>query len=197
MARLKGLEQRAEQYMERAKAMARQWELAALDGDHYRLAFDRPGTWSQKYNMVWDRLWQTGIFGEEVMIREINYYLTQQQTYGLPLDCRKDYSKNDWILWTAAMAESRDTFLKMMEPVYRYMNETESRVPVSDWYDTKTAQAVGFKARSVIGGFWMRVLMDRNVFVKPDEQKDACINSAMARKGRMESNAERLRAGKP
>ena len=191
MARLKGLEQRAEQYMERAKAMARQWELAALDGDHYRLAFDRPGTWSQKYNMVWDRLWQTGIFGEEVMIREINYYLTQQQTYGLPLDCRKDYSKNDWILWTAAMAESRDTFLKMMEPVYRYMNETESRVPVSDWYDTKTAQAVGFKARSVIGGFWMRVLMDRNVFVKPDEQKDACINSAMARKGRMESNAEK------
>ena len=125
------------------------------------------------------------------MIREINYYLTQQQTYGLPLDCRKDYSKNDWILWTAAMAESRDTFLKMMEPVYRYMNETESRVPVSDWYDTKTAQAVGFKARSVIGGFWMRVLMDRNVFVKPDEQNDACINSAMARKGRMESNAEK------
>jgi hypothetical protein len=41
------------------------------------------------------------------------------------------------------------------------MNETESRVPTSDWYDTKTGRMVGFKARSVIGGFWMRVLEEK------------------------------------
>ncbi len=51
--------------------------------------------------------------------------------------------------------------MKFVEPVYQYMNETESRVPTSDWYDTKTGLMIGFKARSVIGGFWMKVLMDK------------------------------------
>ena len=162
MARIKGLTEQASQYLLRAQSMARVWEKQALDGDHYRLAFDRPGTWSQKYNMVWDKLWNTHIFSDQVMKREMSYYLKKQHTYGLPLDCRKDYTKNDWILWTAAMASDQQTFLRLMEPVYQYMNETDSRVPTSDWYDTKTARMVGFKARSVVGGFWMRVLMEKN-----------------------------------
>ena len=161
MARIKGLKEKADQYLLRARSMAKVWEEQALDGDHYRLAFDRPDTWSQKYNMVWDKLWNTHIFNEKVMKHEMSYYLKKQNTYGLPLDCRQDYTKNDWILWTAAMAADQHTFLKLMEPVYKYMNETESRVPTSDWYDTKTARMVGFKARSVVGGFWMRVLMEK------------------------------------
>ena len=161
MARIKGLKEKADQYLLRARSMAKVWEEQALDGDHYRLAFDRPDTWSQKYNMVWDKLWNTHIFNEKVMKREMSYYLKKQNTYGLPLDCRQNYTKNDWILWTAAMAADQHTFLKLIEPVYKYMNETESRVPTSDWYDTKTARMVGFKARSVVGGFWMRVLMEK------------------------------------
>ena len=93
------------------------------------------------------------------MQREINYYLKQQNAFGLPLDVRKDYTKTDWIMWTAAMANDKDTFLKFVEPIYKYMNETESRVPTSDWNDTKTGLMVGFKARSVLGGYWMRLLV--------------------------------------
>ena len=70
--------------------MAHVWEEQALDGDHYRLAFDRPDTWSQKYNMVWDKLWNTHIFNDKVMKREMSYYLKKQNTYGLPLDCRQE-----------------------------------------------------------------------------------------------------------
>jgi hypothetical protein len=162
MAQQKGLTAVADKYMEKARQMAHHWEEQAADGDHYRLAFDRPGTWSQKYNMVWDKLWGTHLFSDKVMQREMSYYLKQQNRYGLPLDCRKDYTKNDWILWTAAMAKDQKTFLRFAEPVYQYMNETSSRVPTSDWYDTKTAQMVAFRARSVVGGFWMRVLMDKN-----------------------------------
>jgi hypothetical protein len=162
MAQQKGLTAVADKYMEKARQMAHHWEQQAADGDHYRLAFDRPDTWSQKYNMVWDKLWGTHLFSDQVMKREMSYYLKKQNSYGLPLDCRKDYTKNDWTLWTAAMADDRNTFLKLMEPVYKYMNETDSRVPTSDWYDTKTARMVAFRARSVVGGFWMRVLMDKN-----------------------------------
>ena len=162
IARMMGDTERADQYLSRAREMGQQWERDAREGDHYRLAFDRRDTWSQKYNMIWDKLWQTKVFPEGAMERDVKYYLKKQNKYGLPLDIRKDYTKNDWILWTAGMAPDKETFLRFVEPVYKYMNETESRVPTSDWYDTKTGRMVGFKARSVIGGFWMRVLTERN-----------------------------------
>lgn len=163
MARIKGDAATADKYMKTAKDMAVKWEQTARDGDHYRLAFDRENTWSQKYNMVWDKLWNLNLFPGNVMQKEIKYYLGKQNKYGLPLDCRKDYTKNDWIMWTAAMSHDNKTFLKFVDPLWKYMNETESRVPTSDWYDTKTGLMVGFKARSVIGGFWMKVFADKLV----------------------------------
>ncbi|MBQ8453124.1 MAG: DUF1793 domain-containing protein, partial [Prevotella sp.] len=161
MAKIKGNTAEADKYMAKAKEMAAKWEQDAREGDHYRLAFDRKNTWSQKYNMVWDKLWNINIFPNGAMEREVKYYLKKQNKYGLPLDIRKDYTKNDWIMWTAAMAKDNKTFLKFVDPLYEYINVTPSRVPISDWYDTKTSHMVGFKARSVIGGFWMKVLADK------------------------------------
>ncbi len=111
--------------------------------------------------MIWDKLWQTHLFSEEVYDKEVCYYLNKQNRYGLPLDCRRDYTKTDWVMWSATMASDKETFLRFVEPVYRYINETTSRVPISDWHDTKTGEMVGFKARSVIGGYWMKVLADK------------------------------------
>ena len=161
LARLKGDVATADKYLDRAREMAAKWEKDAREGDHYRLAFDRENTWSQKYNMIWDKLWNLNLFPNNAMEREVKYYLTKQNKYGLPLDIRRDYTKSDWIMWTAGMAKDKKTFLKFVAPLYRYMNETESRVPISDWYDSKTGFMVGFKARSVIGGHWMRVLVDK------------------------------------
>ena len=161
MARLKGDAATADKYMATARQMAKKWEEMALEGDHYRLAFDRENTWSQKYNMIWDKLWNLGLFSDKVYEREISYYLKNQNKYGLPLDCRRDYTKSDWIMWTATMSPDDDTFRKFVIPVYNYINETTSRVPISDWSDTKTGKMVGFKARSVIGGYWMKVFADK------------------------------------
>ena len=105
MAEMKGLSDEAKKYIKIAKHMASKWEKDAFEKDHYRLAFDRDSTWSQKYNLIWDKLWQTNIFSPKVMQVEIAYYLKHQKKYGLPLDCRKDYTKSDWIMWTATMAE--------------------------------------------------------------------------------------------
>ena len=161
LARMKGDKATANRYLDIARKMGKQWEKDAIEGDHYKLAYDRDSTWSQKYNIIWDQIWGTKVFSQKVIDREIKYYLTKQNKYGLPLDCRKDYTKTDWIMWTAAMAPDTETFLKFADPVYTYINETPSRVPISDWSDTKTGKQRGFKARSVIGGYWMKVLVDK------------------------------------
>ena len=123
LCKLDGRAQDAEKYLATAKKMAEQWKKDAADGDHYRLAFDRPDTWSQKYNLVWDKLWGLNMF-DDVMEKEINYYLKKQNVYGLPLDCRKGYTKSDWILWTACMAKDKETFKKFVSPVYKFYSET-------------------------------------------------------------------------
>ena len=161
VARMLGFNDIADEYATIAKKMAVKWEEMANEGDHYRLAFDRKDTWSQKYNMIWDKMWGLNLFPNNVIGKEINYYLTKQNPYGLPLDSRKDYTKSDWIMWTAAMSSDQVTFEKFVALLYKYINETTSRVPISDWHDTKTGKMIGFKARSVIGGYWMQVLMDR------------------------------------
>lgn len=162
MCKIKGNQKDAEEYLSIAQTMAKKWEKDAREGDHYRLALDRPNTWSQKYNMIWDKMWNLNIFPNGAMQREVKFYLKHQNKFGLPLDSRKDYTKTDWIMWTAAMAKDNKTFIKLMEPVYTYINESPSRIPLSDWSDTKTGRWIGFKARSVIGGYWMNVLMDKN-----------------------------------
>ena len=158
MAGLLGEQDIEKEYMDKAREMAVKWEEMARDGDHYSLTFDRKGTWSQKYNMVWDTVLGFNIFPKEIMEKEIPYYLTRQNQYGLPLDSRATYTKTDWILWTATMAATPEQFEALVAPVWNFMNETVDRVPMTDWPFTDNPHRRGFKARSVVGGYFIKML---------------------------------------
>lgn len=158
MADMLGKKSIATKYNDIAKNMAKEWERMANDGDHYRLTFDKSGTWSQKYNLVWDKLLDMNIFSKEIIAKEIPYYLTKQNKYGLPLDNRETYTKTDWIIWTATLANDKATFEKFVAPVHLFMNETTDRIPMSDWVFTDKPKQKGFQARSVVGGYFIKML---------------------------------------
>jgi len=166
MATKLGKKDIAGKYATSARQMAAQWAVMALDGDHYKLAFDKPGTWSQKYNLVWDMLLGMDLFPSSMRKTEMAFYLQHLNQYGLPLDNRADYTKLDWELWTATLTDEPGQFTSLMDPIAKWLRETPTRVPLGDWYDTKTGVALHFQARSVVGGVYVKALADKKLTEK-------------------------------
>jgi hypothetical protein len=157
---------RAAQYHGLAQQFANRWIKEADDGGHFRLAFDRPGTWSQKYNLVWDRILGLDLFPDSVRRKEMDHYRRVQNPYGLPLDNRQTYTKLDWVLWTATLTQQREDFEALVDPVFRFLQETPDRSPMTDWYWTLDAKKRGFTARPVVGGVFLQLLYDQQVWRK-------------------------------
>ena len=156
-----GRERDADGYLRKARKMARSWLSRAANPDgSYRLAFDREGSYSMKYNMVWDGLWKTGLFPKNAVAREIKSNLSHMNEYGMPLDSRADYTKSDWIVWTATMCQSKKDFERYIAPLWKAYDSSPSRVPMTDWYDTKSAYQISFQHRSVQGGLFMKMFSE-------------------------------------
>lgn len=151
-------DERADGFIEKAKQMAASWLERAKSGDHTALTFDDPKGWSMKYNLAWGKVLGLGLLDEGFYEEELRSYLPHMNRYGLPLDSRRSYTKSDWILWTAAMADDREVFDAIIRPVADYLRESATRVPFSDWYDTITGRYEHFIARSVQGGIFMPLL---------------------------------------
>ena len=160
LCELRGEKSKAAALMHLAGEFASRWVKEADDGDHFRLAFDRPGTWSQKYNLVWDRILGLHLFPDAALRKEMDFYKTRQDEFGLPLDNRKSYTKLDWTLWTATLTQTPADFEALVNPVWRFLDESPSRVPMTDWFRTRDGKQQGFQARSVVGGVFLQTLYD-------------------------------------
>jgi hypothetical protein len=153
-------------YHRTAREFARQWIKMADDGDHYRLAFDKPSTWSQKYNLVWNEVLGLRLFPPEVARKEVAFYLRHQNPFGLPLDNRRAYTKVDWVVWTASLAQSPADFAALVSPAYAFADQSPSRVPLGDWYWTTDGTHVAMQARPVVGGIFIKMLTDASMWKK-------------------------------
>lgn len=138
--------------------MAQSWLERAKTADATALIFDGTG-WSMKYNLVWDQVLNLNLLPKEFYDRETRSYLSRMNEFGLPLDSRADYTKSDWLVWSASMACDPEVFRRLIAPLAHYLRHTSTRVPFSDWYNTKTGRYVAFIDRSVQGGMYMPLLM--------------------------------------
>jgi len=57
-------------------------------------------------------------------------------------------------MWAAALG-TQEQFRAAVGDLYRFVQETPDRVPFTDWYDTITGKAQGFRARPVMGGIYI------------------------------------------
>jgi hypothetical protein len=157
--RMLGREEDAERMLAIAREKAESFLPRARNTDgSYRLAFDREGTFSLKYNLIWDQLFGLNLFPVHFREAEINRYKREAHAYGTPLDSRTTYTKADWLIWAGALATSRSDFEAVVDPLWRAYNESPSRVPLTDWYDTVTSVQCGFQNRTVVGGYFIQLL---------------------------------------
>jgi len=149
------------QYYGYAQGFVQDWLAMGVDGsgDHYKLQFDLNNTWSTKYNLMWQYALGLDLFPQSVADNEVAWYLSHANQYGIPLDSRGALVKCDWLSWAAAFAEQDADAKTMLKYVYDFAHTTTSRVPMTDWYDSKKNTQIGFQARPVMGGWFARLLV--------------------------------------
>ncbi|MCL2099795.1 MAG: DUF4965 domain-containing protein [Oscillospiraceae bacterium] len=158
MLEFMGKAEEGEKYTKKAREFAAEWKKSAEYSDHYKLAFDRDDSWSIKYNLVWDKLLGLNIFDADIAEKEVDYYKTKINAYGLPLDVRSDYTKSDWQMWSTVLTNDMDYTNLIVSAMWKFLNETPDRVAFTDWYFTSEPKHRGFVNRSVQGGLFINLM---------------------------------------
>ena len=157
--------EQSEKYSKIASEFAEQWEHYADNTECTKLTFDAPGTWSLKYNMVWDRLFSMNLFSDKLYKKELSWYKTQINAYGIPLDSRCECTKTDWEMWSTALFDDKEYTDTVVNAMWRWLVETPERMPFPDLVFTTKPWLRGFIARSVQGGLFINLLRPENLFL--------------------------------
>ena len=166
LGQMRGDSATAATYMSAAQSDVTHWLSVSTDGNHYSLAYNDPGTWSEKYNLVWDGILGLNLFPASVASQEVAYYLSIMSTYGVPVESTTTTAKTDWQFWSASLATNNADFQALIAPIYNFMNTTTSRIPLQDSYDVTNIASGGFHARPVVGGLFVKMLTDPAMWAK-------------------------------
>lgn len=165
LCRMRGMAAEADDYQALARRWARKWMKVDNDGNHYRMAFNQPGTWSMLYNLVWDEALGLHIFPMSVRRKEMSFYMTKLNRYGLPDRSTVSQTKTDFEIWTATLATHHRQFQNIINRIYKFLDQSPDRVPFADQYGTNKAWA-GMHARPVVGAAFMPFMNQTKLWLK-------------------------------
>ena len=133
----------------------------ATDKNYLPFSIDKKDSWSLKYNLVWDILYDFGLFDKNLYKGETEKYREELNAYGVPLDHRRTFTKTDWELWAACLDETKENVGAFSKCICAYLAATKDRNCFTDWPDTKEPKQCGFDHRTVQAGLWMPVLFKK------------------------------------
>ena len=150
------------EYKKEAKSKVNLVMKEGKENGHLMLAFDNKGTWSLKYNMIWDKIFGFGLFPLSLYEKEAALYLLKSNTYGVPLNSLRTFTKSDWEMWVSAFPKGVSLTRIISKKLVDFLEHTSDRVPFTDFYDTHTGEWTQQMChRTVQGGLWMPVLVKK------------------------------------
>lgn len=151
-------------YSALAKAYADELcDVCGVRDSYLPFSIGKADSWSLKYNLVWDRVYNFGLFSDKIYKAETMLYREKLNRYGVPLDFRKDFTKTDWMLWAACLDETYENVELFSEKIVTYLAQAQDRTCFSDWIETKKPKQAGFDHRTVQAGLWMPVLAKKHI----------------------------------
>ena len=193
LAGLTGRDADAKFYKNISTTYIEKWEEYAISRDktHAKVSYDWYGSWTTLYNLYADSLLcfhlsnnsntitkpgslqhilslgshksKTGFVPKHIYQMQSDWYWNVRQKYGVPLDSRHLYTKNDWEFFAAAVAAPQ-VRAEILELVAKWVNETETDRPLTDLHDTEHNGGFpgpNFFARPVVGGHFAFLALDK------------------------------------
>ncbi len=162
---MRGDDHEAKRYTALSRRWAHRWLSINEQDGHFRAQFNVPGGWGEPYNMVWGRVLGFHLFPYTAVKRELTFLISKANRFGIPLNNATTGSDTDHTIYTAALARTKPLFDGFINPLYRFLNDSPDRVPLADWYDSRTGAAF-MHARPVVGAAFVEFMRHENIWRK-------------------------------
>ncbi|KAH8692346.1 glutaminase GtaA [Talaromyces proteolyticus] len=165
IANVTGNNASASNYSSIATDYITQWQTLGFNTQaspaHAKLNYNNDSSWGLLYNLYGDKALGLDLVPQSVYDTQSTFYLTVNDTYGVPLDTRHSYTKGDWESWVAAVCSDEVSEMLFSE-LAKWINVTPTNRPLTDWYDTVSGDYNGgpFINRPVMGGVFAKLVLD-------------------------------------
>lgn len=158
----------ADYYRAQSKKFLNFWLTNAVEGSgptlHYRREYQLEGSFSLKYNLLYQLILNISVFPTSVFETELAFYLSQRNsTYGIPLDDRASFTLTEYQGGLIGIAAAYPTYSKeLIDQLFLFVSNTVTRAPLNDRYDTTTGKGLSnsiFVARSTVGELFSLILV--------------------------------------